>query len=379
MRNKNLFLLLLVLIPLCGCSHMEYDTFRRLDKEVTLFEEGIAVPVGNVGPITVASLLNGSQIGTLVSQFVKEGDDGVFYIESEEEIFNGNVYELALKIPDRTQPYRWEIGTRSASIGGMSSMLAMFGLCIPHQMLIVQEQNPIMAELKLNAKARMSCTASDYSTSYTQEIDLTDFAVPSYYSARTLVQFDIPEDVTDRISMLELEDLTLDLPKNVADKVRSGNNCSFVISSKYKGSVAVGSAFKMTQTLPINNLKVEIGKFKLRQCQVSFDLENSLPLDVTLDSVKFLDKDGKVNPDIVFSSGVKISGGTVEKPVTTPVTLEVKATDGSIPDITGVEITVTIQAPEGKSGVPLSSRMGLAIKSATATLRGGITLFGNEK
>ena len=379
MHNKNLFLSLLVLIPLCGCSHMEYDTFRRLDKEVTLFEEGITVPVGNVGPVTVASLLHGSDIGKTISQFVKEGDDGIFYIESEDVLFNGNVYELALKIPDRTQPYRWEIGTRSTGIGGMSSLLAMFGLCMPHQMLIVQELNPIMAELTLNAKASISCTASDYSTSYTQEIDLTDFAVPSYYSARTLVQFDLPENVTDRVSMLELADLTLDLPENVADKVRSGTNCSFVLSSTYKGFVAAGSSFTMTQSLPINNLNVEIGKFKLRQCQVSFDLENSLPFDVTLDSVKFLDKDGKVDPDIVFSSGVKIAGGTIEAPVTTPVTLEVKATDGSIPDITGVEITVTIKAPEGKSNVPLSSRMGLAIKSATATLHGGITLFGNEK
>ena len=76
---------------------------------------------------------------------------------------------------------------------------------------------------------------------------------------------------------------------------------------------------------------------------------------------------------------MKIAGGTMDAPAVTPVTLEIKAQEGYIPDITGVEIVLTIKASDGMGNVPLSSKMALSVKSASVTLRGGITLFGNEK
>ena len=379
MRYSFILVSLLVLIPLCGCERMEYDTLD-LNKEVTLFQEGVSLPLGNVGPVTVGSILQGSSMGSVVSQFVKEDSDGLFYVESEEELLNLNAYEIALKVPDQTQPYHWEVGTKSASVSSMASVLGMFGFGFPHQMLIVQARNPLKASVGLNTTARIECMASDYSTSYSQEESLADYSMPSYYSSRTIAQFALPEDKTDRIASVELVDMALDLPENMAEKVRSGSNSSFVFSYKYKGQLAAKSDFSMSQlSIPINGLKVEIGKFKLRQCQATFDLESSLPFDVTLDKVKILGQDGQENPDIVVSPGVKIAGGTLDAPAVTPVTLEIKAQEGYIPDITGVEIVLTIKASDGMGNIPLSSKMALSVKSASVTLRGGITLFGNEK
>lgn len=380
MRYKNLFLPLLVLIPLCGCSRMEYETAGKLNKEITLFQDGISLPLGNVGPVTVESILNGSPLRDVLTQFATIGADGVLSIESEEELLNRSAYEIALKIPDKTQPYHWEVGDLySSSIGSMAMMMAMFGFQFPHQSLTVQAVNPIYGTITLNTTARISCTASDYTESFKKEEVFADYSISSTYGAKSLVQFDVPENISDRISTVVLENVTLDLPENLPDKIPSGVNSFFKFSYKYKTQVAAGPNFSLSPAIPVDNLKLEIGKYKLHQCKVSFDLVNSLPLDVTIDEVKVLDKRGEVNPDIIVSSGVKIAGGTIESPATTPVTLEVKSANGTIPDISGIELSLTVKTSDGLSNVPLSTRMSLSVKSASVTLSGGITLFGHEE
>lgn len=359
---------------------MEYEPARKLNKEITLFQEGISLPLGNVGPITVESILNGSSLQEVLSQFATIGDDGVLYLESEEELLNKSAFEIALKVPDQTQPYHWTIGNLySSSVGSMAMMMAMLGFQFPHQMLIIQAKNPLYDAITLNAIARISCYGPDYSESYAKAEIFTDYIIPNSFSARTLVQFDIPEEISDRISTVVLKDVSLDLPANLPDKITSGANSFFKFSYKYRTKIAAGPYFSMPQVIPVDNLNLEIGKYKLHQCRVSFDLVNSLPLDVTIEDIKMLDKSGAINPDIIVSSGVKVAGGTIESPATTPVTLEISAASGTIPDITGVELSLTIKSADGASNVPLSTKMSLSVKSASVTISGGITLFGHEE
>ncbi len=374
MRNKYLFLSLLVLFPLCGCSNMEYDPTGKLNKEIALFHDGISLPVGNVGPVTVSDLMGNGSIRNLINEFMKEEADGRMYVEAAEDFFNKSAYEVALNSPDNTKPYHWEIGDVHGTVNSMSSALSMFGFCFPHQMLIVQMANPVYRDIPLNAKVRIACSAPDYSESYSKEEQLTDFSVPSSRTERTLVQFDLPEDVVDLLSKVDLLGLTLDLPENLPEKLREGSASFFRFSYKYKSFVALAENFSFSYTYPVNGLNVPVGQFGLHECELSFDLVNTLPIDVTINSVRILDEDGMVDPGIVVSSDLQIAGGTIESPATTPVTLSVKSLDGAIPDIAGVEVAFSLKTPDGLARVPLSSKMSLTVKSASVTVSGGITV-----
>ena len=235
-----MLLLLLVLFPLCGCSNMEYDPTGKLNKEIALFHDGISLPVGNVGPVTVSDLMGNGSIRNLINEFMKEEADGRMYVEAAEDFFNKSAYEVALNSPDNTKPYHWEIGDVHGTVNSMSSALSMFGFCFPHQMLIVQMANPVYRDIPLNAKVRIACSAPDYSESYSKEEQLTDFSVPSSRTERTLVQFDLPEDVVDLLSKVDLLGLTLDLPENLPEKLREGWVLPVPVNAASTGTIAHG-------------------------------------------------------------------------------------------------------------------------------------------
>jgi hypothetical protein len=90
-------------------------------------------------------------------------------------------------------------------------------------------------------------------------------------------------------------------------------------------------------------------------------------------------KTPEVNEDLLVSPGVLvINGGSTTDPGKTPVTLNIKALEGSIPDITGVQVELSIVSAPGYADTRLSVKQGVSVKSASATLRGGITLGANE-
>lgn len=374
MRTKYLILSLLVLIPLYGCSNMEYDPFGKLNKEITLFHDGIALPIGNVGPVTVHDLLSNGSVRDLMDQFMKEDPDGQLYVEAEEEFFSQSAFEVALKSPDNTQPYHWEVGDQYGSVGSVASALSMFGFGFPHQMLMVQAGNPLYANILLNTTARITCVNKNYEETYAEEKRLADFSISSSYTPRTLTQFDLPENVLDHVSKVELKGVTLDLPANLPDLVRSGSNSFFRFSYKYKALVALTESFKMPMTFPVENLNVELGQFNLHECQLSFDLVNSLPIDVKVEDIRVLDESGSVDPGVEVSSGFTIYGGSLESPTTTPVTLSVKSLDGTLPDIHGIEATVSFSTHADSVNLPLSTKMCLSVKSASVIVSGGITI-----
>jgi hypothetical protein len=74
MNHRFLLLSSLAMLLLSvSCTRSEYDPSNRINKEMTLFGEEIYIPVGQVGPVTVKSLLSSSKtIGDLVKTLLKE-------------------------------------------------------------------------------------------------------------------------------------------------------------------------------------------------------------------------------------------------------------------------------------------------------------------
>ena len=365
------------MVLLCACTRSEYDAPDGINKEMTLFGEEIYLPIGQVGPVTVKTLLNSNKtIESLVNTLLKEDSDGTFYVESEDVLFSCNAYRQVLNIPDLTQPYHWAIGDQNGSVASTAGLLRLFRIGFINQHLTIQAQNPMTAPLNLNADIWIRCMNNMYAETYSKEFKLEDFSLKSSYSATPIVQLDVPTETLDMITRIELNGLALDLPANADTQIRSSDDAKFSFLAQFKSNLAPTKEFYFAQVFPISNLNVSLGKYKLHKCQLSFDLENTLPLDVTIKSIKLKDKEGKEITDVVFSSDIKIAGGKPGAPAVTPVALQVEALTGTIPDINAIAVEVEITYSENAGIVPLSSAMGLSLKSAAVKVNGGITLFG---
>lgn len=365
------------MVLLCACTRSEYDAPDGINKEMTLFGEEIYLPIGQVGPITVKDLLSSNKsIAPLIESLMKEEPNGTFYIESQDQVFAVNAFRELMDIPDPTQPYHWDIGSQSCSIASTAALLRMFNIGFMNQRLSLYATNPITAPLTLNTDIWVRCMDNSYKETYSKEYKMEDFSLRSSYSATSLFQLDLPVEVTDLVTSVEMNDLTLDLPANAKDQVRPSDDAKFSFYTTFTSNLALSEKFSLSPAFPISKLNVPLAKFKLHKCSLAFDLENTLPLDVTIKSIKLRDEKGNEINDVVFSSDVKIVGGKPDAATVTPVVLEVEALTGTIPDIREVLIDLKLEYSKTAGLVPLSSAMGLSIKSASAKLFGGITLFG---
>ena len=371
-----LFPFLAMLLSFVSCTRSEYDP-DGVNREMTLFGEEIFVPIGQVGPITVKDLLSSNKtIATLLESLMKEESNGTFYIESEDQVFAVNAFRELLEIPDPTQPYHWNIGSQSCSIASNVALLRMFNIGFMNQRLSLYATNPITAPLTLNTDIWVRCRDNSYQETYSKEYKMEDYSIRSSYSSISLFKLDIPVAVTDLVTSVEMNDLTLDLPANAKDQVRPSDDSKFSFFTNYYGNLVLSEKFSISLSFPISKLNVPLGKFKLHKCSLAFDMENTLPLDVTIKSIKLRDEKGNEIKDVVFSTDVKIIGGKPSAATVTPVVLKVEALTGTIPDIREVVVDLKLEYSQTAGLVPLSSAMSLSIKSASAKLFGGITLFG---
>ena len=367
---------LAMLLSFVSCTRSEYDP-DNVNREMTLFGEELFVPIGQVGPITVKDLLSSNKsIASLLESIMKEEPNGTFYIENQDQVFAMNAFRELMDIPDPTQPYHWDIGSQSCSIASTVALLRMFNIGFMNQRLSLYATNPITAPLTLNTDIWVRCMDNSYNETYSKEYKMEDFSLRSSYSATSLFKLDLPAEVTDLVTSIEMNDLTLDLPANAKDQVRPSDDAKFSFYTTFTSNLVLSEKFSLSQAFPISKLNVPLAKFKLHKCSLAFDLENTLPLDVTIKSIKLRDEKGNEIKDVVFSSDVKIVGGKPDAATVTPVVLEVEALTGTIPDIHEVVLDLKFEYSKTAGLVPLSSAMSLSIKSASAKLFGGITLFG---
>ena len=127
-------------------------------------------------------------------------------------------------------------------------------------------------------------------------------------------------------------------------------------------------------------MALPIGQFKLSKCEVSLELESSIPLRVEIDNIRVLkhkesaDEPNTVDENIKVGPGVAVAGGSLEKPATTPIKLTIEALEGTIPDIEGLMLDLKVSAEPGIGSVAITSKQGVILKSSSAKISGGITI-----
>ena len=363
-----------------ACSDMRYDISEGFDKDITLFEEEISVPIGSIGPITVESLLLQSSIGKTLSAFMTIKEDGSFQLESTNKLFSINVHRMEKEAGDVSNPFTYKAGDRSASVSGVVSMLGFMGLKPLEQNVTVMATNPLGVQVPFRATFGLTCKNASsevsYSTSTPLDLKLASRSTEPY----SIHGFSLPVDVRDLVSEVSLKSLEMDMPDHPVNNINDDTlGDVFAFSCKHSCKLGVGGTFSLPYKHTLKDT-IAIGKYQLSECDATIELENSLPLAVTINSVKVLKnvETGEVDENITITPNITIAGGSSENPGVTKLKLHVAAENGTIPDLHGILIDLVVKGQPGCEGVVLSGKQGLYVKSSSATVSGGITLPLNK-
>ena len=381
MKNAFFVPVLTALVVLSGCSNKDYDISEgRLKTEITLFEDEISIPLGSIGPITVMSTLMNSSIGAIFADYIEEDPtDGSLLMKGESDLYSVNVYSMESSVPDPSVPFTWSPGDQSSDAGGIVSLMSWVGLQALEQHVDIQATNPLNQTVALKADASVTCYDDTYTSTYNSSVPL-DFNInrrqPEPYIIYSL---DLPSTATDPVSFISLDDLTMEMPANPSDKLTDDTVSDvFTFSSLYQCKIGIKESFTLEQSTILEDLALPIGQFNLHKCEISFTLENTLPLSVTIDSlavIKPAETEGAEEvEDVSITQDITIQGGSLEHPGLTPVKLVVEAREGTIPDINRLYIAFKINAQSGCGGVAISTKQGLTIQSSSAKISGGITI-----
>ena len=383
---KKIIPIFLGLLMVAACENKAYDT-ENLDTEMTLFENEISVPVGNFGPFNLELITKSEKLRPILGSVFETEKDGTLLCKDNEDVFKINAYEILAKTKDVSQPFSYPIGEKMKSPSTLAGLLQSFGFRAVDQHLTLNVNNPLSVPYTLGGDSYILCkNTKTYTTCFENTSSLEGIEIPRSYSATNLLEINLPDTVGFTPSEMGYKNLSLNLPANLGDQIRSSSRVEFVFGSTFSCHVAAGekgeiplSMFGMgTQTFKFN---LPIASYKFKEVEASLVLENTLPLQVTLSNVQLMtgekpevDENLLVSPDELV-----IKGGSLEAPGSTPITLNIKALEGAIPNITGVKVTLAIKSDPDHADTRLSLKQGVSAKSASATLRGGITIGGSNE
>lgn len=385
MRKTIPFFLFLLLVT--ACDNKLYDIEDGLNGEMTLFEEEISVPVGNAGPFTMDLLMQDKKIGALLGDALTTEEDGTIFCRLEEPIFKMSAYEIIAKTKDMSKPFSYPVENKSYAPATLANLLQSFGFASVDQKLNIFVNNPLSATYTLGGSLRVACQNSKtFTWVYDQSFPLADITVNRSGSDTRLLSLEIPDTVQCTPSTVELKDWCFNFPANMDKELYSNSRTEFIFTSQFFCHIAAGknaeiplAMFGMSkQTFKFN---LPLASYKLKEVEVSLVLENTLPLQVTLADIKLMIGKETLTENenlLVTPETIVIKGGSPETPGITPITLNIKALEGSIPDISGVYVDLAIKSEPDFAETLLSLKQGVSVRSASATLRGGITLGGNE-
>ena len=378
--------LFLCLLLLTACGNRLYDIDDALNKEMTLFEEEISVPIGSTGPFNLELLLKDKTVGALLGAALTTEEDGTIVSKTSDQFFKISAYEIITKVPDWSKPVSYPVSDKSFTPSGIANLLQTFGFSVVDQHMRVFVNNPLNLAYNLGGSIRVACqNTKTFTPAYDETFPLEGVTVERSSSDTELLNLEIPNSVGFSPSTAELKDWCFNLPANMKDELRWSSKTDFSFDCEYSCHVAAGTngeiplAMFGMKTMSFK-FELPIASYKFKEVEASLVLENTLPLQVTLGNVRLMTgKNPEVNENLLVTPGdIVVKGGSLESPGITPLTLNIKALEGAIPDITGIQAELSIVSAPGYAETLLSLKQGLNVKSASATLRGGVTLVDNE-
>lgn len=176
--------------------------------------------------------------------------------------------------------------------------------------------------------------------------------------------------VPDRIGMENID-------VEAADEfvtLTSGGRYNIVYDYEVAASLAFGKDVKIVYSTDFTgwneNFNPKDESFSLEICNadVKFDFVNMIPLSISLDAAA-IDVDGNALPEIKVSLDGNIPAGSVEKPSTSALTLNLEGSAEQMRKLDGLRLNLTGSDPGTLEGVCLNKNQGVQFKNMKIRLQ----------
>lgn len=154
----------------------------------------------------------------------------------------------------------------------------------------------------------------------------------------------------------------------------SGGRYNVVYDFELAAALAFGKDVKIVYSTDFTgwnetfNPNDESFALEIRDADVKFDFVNMIPMTISLDAAA-IDVDGKVIPGIKVTLNGNIPAGSVEKPSTSALTLNLEGSAEQMRKLDGLRLNLTGSDPGTMSGVCLNKNQGVQFKNMKIRLQ----------
>lgn len=202
-------------------------------------------------------------------------------------------------------------------------------------------------------------------------ISRTGEGVPDGFSSVVVPDFSsLISIVPDRIGMENID-------VEAADEfvtLTSGGRYNVVYDFELAAALAFGKDVKIVYSTDFTgwnetfNPNDESFALEIRDADVKFDFVNMIPMTISLDAAA-IDVDGNVIPGIKVTLNGDIPAGSVEKPSTSALTLNLEGSAEQMRKLDGLRLNLTGSDPGTMSGVCLNKNQGVQFKNMKIRLQ----------
>ena len=366
--------LLLALPLLWCCANMDYDISKGVDNEYTLFSDEISVPVGDVGPVSLGSLLDGTGMRETISEYVKEDNDGFLFVEKEDLLYSNFVMLFSMMLPDPSLPVDFPVGACSKSIETMATSLASLGVSLSGQTLNLYATNPLTEGISVSGNLLLK-SDTDGASPATIIASEAFSNVPVSAGAEKSTILQVARSNEKAFYECGLEDLTLHLPGSLTEKDPSSGLGIISLGYKYSSFLSLGDEFSLPFDYTVDDLDLKLGQYKVKKATICTEVSNEIPVTFTVDSLKVL-VGNEIFENVSITQGLNIASGSKGHPAVSPLEIIIEAKEGTIPDISALDIYFTVGPPSGEGDTRIGLKQNVYFNNLRAKVSGGITFQG---
>lgn len=202
-------------------------------------------------------------------------------------------------------------------------------------------------------------------------VSRTGEGVPTGFSSVVVPDFSsLISIVPDRIGVENID-------VEAADEfvtLTSGGRYNVVYDFELAAALAFGKDVKIVYSTDFTgwnetfNPNDESFALEIRDADVKFDFVNMIPMTISLDAAA-IDVDGNVIPGIKVTLNGDIPAGSVEKPSTSALTLNLEGSAEQMRKLDGLRLNLTGSDPDTMSGVCLNKNQGVQFKNMKIRLQ----------
>lgn len=202
-------------------------------------------------------------------------------------------------------------------------------------------------------------------------ISRTGEGVPTGFSSVVVPDFSsLISIVPDRIGV---ENIDVEAADEFVTLI-SGGRYNVVYDFELAAALAFGKDVKIVYSTDFTgwnetfNPNDESFALEIRDADVKFDFVNMIPMTISLDATA-IDVDGNVIPGIKVTLNGDIPAGSVEKPSTSALTLNLEGSAEQMRKLDGLRLNLTGRDPGTMSGVCLNKNQGVQFKNMKIRLQ----------